>query len=113
MASLSLQIVIILYTFASICSKLASSYPLFSKHFFEFYGIELGILALYALLWQQVIKRLPLSIAYANRGTAVFWALLGSVLLFREHVTINNIIGVLIICIGILIVNSEKEVDHD
>ena len=34
------------------------------------YGAEIGVLGIYALCWQQVIKRVELSVAYANRAAS-------------------------------------------
>ena len=37
----------------------------------------------------------------------LFWAIIWSVVIFNEIVSIKNIIGVLIVFIGIVIVNSD------
>ena len=108
-----LQLVVILYTSASLCAKAASGCPFFSPRFFAVYALELVLLGCYAVLWQQAIKKIPLSVAYANRGAAVFWALLFSALIFRERVTPQNIAGVVIIFGGIFIINSGKEAGYD
>lgn len=53
---LILQAVIAIYTLSTVMAKLASGHPTLSLNFFLFYGAELAILAIYALLWQQMIK---------------------------------------------------------
>lgn len=103
-----LQFVIIIYTLSGVCAKYASGSSFFSFNFFLFYGFELLILAIYALLWQQVIKKFDLSIAYANRACALLWSMVWSVLFFQEVVTIKNLIGVLIVILGTIIVNKES-----
>lgn len=103
-----LQCVIVIYTLATVAAKYASSYKFLSKEFVFFYGIEIFILGIYALLWQQMIKRFELMVAYANRAAAVFWSLVWAVLFFREAVSWNNILGIIIVFIGIMVVNGEE-----
>lgn len=63
----------------------------------------IGVMGVYALLWQQVIARMPLSTAYMFKGTSLIFVLLFSVLLFGETITLNNIIGAVIIINGIIL----------
>lgn len=102
-----LQLIVILYTFSSVAGKLASSKEIFSVGFFIFFGIELFILGIYALLWQQIIKRVHLSVAYANRAMAILWSMLWAFAFFHENITPKNLIGVAIVIIGTVIVNSD------
>ena len=105
---LILQSVVIIYTFAGVFAKLAAGYELLSFNFLLFYGAEFLILGIYAIIWQQVIKRVELSLAYANRATAIIWSLLWAALFSGEQIRLNNIIGVIIIVIGTIIVNSDN-----
>lgn len=105
---LVLQVIIIIYTFAGVAGKFAAQQELFSLPFIMMYGVEIAILGVYAILWQQVIKRIDLSIAYANRAVAIIWSLLWAVVLFNEQVTWTNVLGGVIIIIGTIIVNGEQ-----
>ena len=78
-----------------------------SPGFILCYGIEILILGVYAILWQQIIKRFDLSVAYANRSIALLWSMIWAVLLFHETVTVKNLIGVVIVIAGTMIVNGE------
>jgi multidrug transporter EmrE-like cation transporter len=60
-----------------------------------------GIIGVYALLWQQVLKRIELSTAYMFKGTTLIFTMLIAALLFGEAITIPNIIGSIIIVTGI------------
>ncbi len=104
---LMLQIVIIIYTFSGITAKYASMENQINFKFIMFYVLEIIILGIYAVFWQQVIKKFSLSVAYTNRAMDVLWAMLWAMLFFNEHISINNIVGVLVIIIGIVIVNME------
>lgn len=104
---LFLQAVIIVYTCSSIAAKLAAGCELFSLKFCLFYGIEIIILGVYALLWQQVIKRFELSVAYANRAMVIVWSMLWAALIFKEQLTVSNIAGILLVVVGTFIVNKD------
>ncbi|SHJ08756.1 EamA-like transporter family protein [Clostridium amylolyticum] len=102
-----LQAIIVIYTTTGIFAKKASSYDVLSKEFILYYGLEIFILGIYAILWQQIIKKFQLSVAYVNRAVALLWSLLWSVIFFKEAITLNNILGAAIIIIGIAVVNSD------
>ena len=63
----------------------------------------IGVMGVYALLWQQVIARMPLSTAYMFKGTSLIFVLLFSAMLFGEAITLNNVIGAVVIFIGIIL----------
>lgn len=111
---LLLQISFLIYSCSSVVAKFASGNEVLSFKFILFYGLEVVILGIYALLWQQVIKKYDLSIAYANKAVTLIWALLWSVLLFKEHLKWNHIVGVLIVISGIYFLNTTgKTKDND
>ena len=101
-----LQGAVCLYTVSGIAAKLARNYEFLSLGFILCYGLEIFVLGLYAIIWQQIIKRVDISIAYANRAVAVFWTMLWSFLLFNEQITIQNLIGVALIFVGTWVVNG-------
>ena len=103
-----LQLVVMVYTLATVAAKFAAGYKPLSKEFILFYGIELVILVIYAILWQQIIKRMDLSIAYANKAFGIFWTLLWAILFFKEAVTWKNILGIVVVFSGIMVVNSDE-----
>ncbi len=104
-----LQAVVFIYTFANVFGKMASEYSVFSIGFIGFFFLELMVLGIYAILWQQMIKRVDLSIAYANRSIAILWSMLWAYLFFSEKISVTNILGVIIIVIGTVILNSDNE----
>lgn len=73
--------------------------------------LEVCILGVYAIIWQQLIGKFQLSIAYANKAMALMWSLLWSVLIFKDTVTPKQFVGVLIVIAGIVILNTGKEED--
>lgn len=106
---LLLQAVFFIYSISSVVSKLASNYETFSPAFILLYGVDIFVLGVYALLWQQVIKRFELSIAYANKAVTLLWALVWGIFLFHETITLWKIAGILLVMLGIFILNSREE----
>ncbi len=106
---LILQLVIVIYTLSGVAAKGAAGYEVLSWQFILFYGLEIAILGIYAILWQQIIKRFDLSVAYANRSMAVLWSLVWAVIFFHEKVTVTNVLGVLIVLAGTMLVNTDDE----
>lgn len=102
-----LQAIVMIYSLSSVMAKFASGERVFSVRFVFFYGLEFLALAVYAILWQQAIKKVDLSIAYANRAMNLLWAVIWAILIFKESVSVKNIVGVIIVSLGILIVNSD------
>ena len=102
-----LQGIIVIYTLAGVAGKYASRYSFLSSGFILCYGIEIVILGVYAVLWQQIIKRFDLTVAYANRSIAVIWSMVWACILFRESISIQNIIGIIFIIAGTMIVNGD------
>ena len=105
---LLLQFAIVIYSLANVAAKMASGYPFLSRQFVLIYALEILALGIYAVLWQQIIKRIDLSIAYISRAFTVFWLMLWAILIFKEKISVNNIIGVVFILAGVLAVNIDE-----
>ncbi len=106
---LMLQAVFFIYSISSVVSKFASGKELFSIGFLLFYGLDILVLGVYALLWQQVIKKFELSVAYANKAVTLLWALVWGIFLFREQITFFKAAGILLVAAGIFILNGGEE----
>ena len=92
---------LVLFSTSGIFSKLASGYPFLSLGFILCYGGMVCVLGVYAIGWQQVIKRLPLTTAYANRAVTVVWGIVWGALLFGESVTWQKVVGALVVLAGV------------
>jgi drug/metabolite transporter (DMT)-like permease len=84
-----------------------------SLAFILLYGAVLVILAFYALVWQQVIKRLPLTFAYANRAITVVWGIVWGYLFFGESVNPVMLVGAVIIICGIVLYATDGSADSE
>lgn len=104
-----LHLLLFINTFGSVCSKMAARRPVFSLPFFVLYGTMLLILAIYAVFWQQIIKKMPLSTAYLNKPVAMLWGILWGVLIFDEQVTFKMLAGAIVTIAGIIMVVRSNE----
>ena len=93
----------LVYACTAIFTKMASRQEMLSWPYLMWIAGAVGVMGVYALLWQQVIARMPLSTAYMFKGTSLIFVLLISALLFGEAITMNNVIGAVIIIIGIIL----------
>lgn len=91
----------LVYACTSIFTKMASRQKMLSWPYLLWIAGAIGVMGVYAILWQQVIKRMPLSTAYMFKGTSLIFILLISWLMLGEAITINNVIGSVIIILGI------------
>ncbi len=99
-----LQFSIFILSLGGIAAKKASFFGLASPGFLFYYGLEILIIGVYAIMWQQIIKRFDLTVAYANKGGLIIWTFLWAVLFFQEHITANNILGAILVAAGIMMV---------
>lgn len=105
---LLLHLLLAVYSLSSVFSKLAASESFLSFKFCMFYGLVIFLLMIYALFWQQVIKRLPLVLAYANKAVTVIWGMIWGAVLFNEGITIKKVIGAVIVIVGIVLFAKEN-----
>lgn len=108
---IALNIMLMIYSLSGVCSKLAAGEEFLSAGFFVYYGIIIALLGFYAIGWQQIIKRIPLTVAYANKAVTVVWGLVWGILFFHEGVTWNKVLGIVLVVGGVVLysVSDEKE----
>lgn len=107
---LALHLILMFYAIGGIFSKQAANCPFLSLSFLGNYMGVLAILAIYAFFWQKILKKLPLTVAMANKSVTVIWGMIFGFLFFHENITLYNVIGAGIIILGIcLVVSADKE----
>jgi len=57
-----------------------------------------------ALLWLSVLARLPLSLAYPLVSVAIVSVVVLSALLFGEKVSVAQVFGVALVCLGVMLI---------
>ena len=106
---LYLQLIVMIFSLSSVTAQFASGQKFMTRGFILFYGLEVVILAVYALLWQQAIKKFDISIAYANKAMVLLWGLLWSVVIFHDSITVRKVFGVALVICGVIILNRGQE----
>ncbi len=103
-----LHLCLLISSISGVCSKMAATQEKLSGVIF-WYGGVLLIMGIYAVAWQQILKRLPLTVAYANKPVSLIWGMLWGSVLFQEKITWNMILGAGIIFAGIYLVVTGDE----
>lgn len=104
-----LHVLLMVYSISGILSKLAAKVVFMSIPFILLYLGIVFLLGIYAIFWQQIIKALPLTIAYANKAVSVIWGLVWGILFFHEKLTLGKLIGICLIVIGIILFCKSDE----
>lgn len=105
---------LMIYSMSGICSKMAAKEQFLSPMFCMYYAIIIALLGFYAIGWQQIIKRLPLTTAFANKAVTVVWGIIWGLLFFHETITVGKIVGaVLVICGVVIYANADKESKYE
>lgn len=92
---------VLLYSFIAVVSKLAAGFPAFSLGFIFYWGISLGMALIYSLIWQLVLEKIPLVVAYPVVYLRDVLVLLWSLLIFKEAVSLTQFAGAALIIIGV------------
>lgn len=98
-----LHIMLMIYSMSGICSKMAAKQTFLSFRFCMYYALIIMLLGFYAIGWQQVIKRLPLTTAFANKAVTVVWGIIWGAVFFGESITPGKIIGAILVIVGVVI----------
>ena len=104
-----LHILLLFYSFSGVCSKFASGEKFLSFKFILLYGGIIAILGVYAIVWQQILKHIPLTTAFCNKAVGIIWGIVWGFLIFKEAVKWNMLVGAVIVIIGVIIVVKSDE----
>ena len=113
LALLGLHVLLLVYSFTSFFSKNAAMQDFLSLPFFGFYFGMIVVLGIYAIGWQQVIKHLPLTLAFANKAVSVLWGMCWSVFFFHEAITAQMVVGAIIVMVGVVWFNIADAHDKE
>lgn len=112
-----LHLCVLIFSFTSVFSKLAAlAYNeggLMSGKLFLFATLMILDCIVYAFFWQKAIAKIDLNIGYANRSVYLIWSQLWAVSLFHETLTTKNIMGLVIVLIGVLTVSLSTDYEEE
>lgn len=101
------QFFVFVFALAMIAQKYAGLHEFPSMIFIVSFGASLFFNFVYAIAWQQILKRLPLAEAYSHRSMTVLWSLLFGYILFQESITIPMLLGSVLIVAGVYLVQTD------
>lgn len=104
-----LHLIVFVYSMSSILTKKAALSEFLSVEFIVLYGLVLVCMGVYAVVWQQVIKKLPLNVAFANKSVTVIWGMVWGSVFFDEDITPKMIVGAVIVITGVVMVITGGE----
>ena len=104
----ALHLSLLFSSLGGVCSKMAGRQT-DRVGFLLWYGAVLMIMAVYAIVWQQILKHLPLTQAYSNKPVGLIWGMVWGRLFFGEAITARMILGALIIFAGVWLVVTDDE----
>lgn len=110
---LALHLLLLFYSCSSVLSKLAAGQEFLSWGFILCYGGMFMILVIYAVGWQQILKRLPLTVAFANKAVTLVWSMVFGALLFRESIQLNQLIGCALAVAGVVLFVQPDSEDEE
>lgn len=102
-----MHFVLLVYSFVALLSKTAASQT--GIRFLLCYGAVLVCLGIYAILWQLILKKYPLTTAFANKAIVVVWGIFWGWLFFGEQITWQKVAGAAVIIAGIVTVVKDDE----
>ena len=96
--------IVLLYSFGGVFSKTAAGLPFLSLKWLLLYGGLIGILGIYAIVWQQVLKKVPLNVAYVCKSLGIVWGMVWGVLFFGESLSAMNLLGCGLVVAGVILI---------
>ncbi len=110
-ALLLLFFTLLMYSACSVFAKLSGNAMEAgdTTGFLVFLALEFLMLVVYSLLWQFVLKQLPLNVAYASKALCTLWTCLFGILLFHEGITLGKALGLLLVLGGVYLVVTDHE----
>lgn len=104
-----------IYSLSTVCSKFASQKEPGSAAFILLYVAIIGLLGFYAICWQQIIKQLPLTTAFANKAVTVVWGIIWGAVFFHERITPGKLLGAAIVIAGVVlyVLSDKQEESYD
>lgn len=112
-----LHLCVMIFSFTSVFAKAAAnSYNnggFMNPKLYLFAFLMLAVCVVYAFFWQKVIKNVDLHVGYANRTVYLIWGQIWAITIFGEHLSLKNVIGLIIVFIGVLVVTLNTTYEEE
>ena len=104
LANIALQVTS--FVFVKIAAINANSY--INIFFSIYYLFALSLVLIRTVVWQLILKEKEISEVYPLNSIVPVLILLSGVLVFNEHISSNNIVGIFILMFGIFLIVDNK-----
>lgn len=99
---------IVFESLSSSVLKMSKDYAVLSPMYLFWFAVAVGIMGLYAIAWQLLLERLPLTTAYMRKGLTYVLIFVWARVFFHETITIKQYIGMAIIIVGMVVSLSDE-----
>lgn len=99
---------VVVESLSSPCLKIGGKYPFLSPMYIFWFGVAVLLLAFYAVAWQLILEKIPLTTAYLRRGFSYMLIFVWARLIFNEQITLKQVIGIIIIAVGMGVSVSDE-----
>lgn len=92
--------------FKKVSININQSHSLFSFEVFGTFSFAIFIYGLATLFWIYILKTIPLNQAYSFMALSFVFVSIGSYWFFNEKISLNLIIGLMLLIIGLLFISN-------
>ncbi len=94
-------------SFSSVFLKMAGQAGAMTPMYFFYYLCAIAVMGIYAIVWQLILERLPLTTAYLRKGVTYILIFVWAALIFHEQITVQQVIGIIVIIAGMVVSMSD------
>ncbi len=94
---------IVFESLSSSVLKFSKDYAFLSPMYLFWFAVAVGIMGLYAIAWQLLLERVPLTTAYLRKGLTYVLIFVWARVFFHEEISVKQMIGMAIIIAGMII----------
>lgn len=106
---IALHIELFVFSLGGVCSKMAAKQEFLSFWFVFWYALIILNLGVYAIVWQQIIKKIPLNTAYSNKAITIIWGMMWGKMIFGEAIKWTMLLGAAVVIFGVVLVVRADE----
>ena len=96
-------------SFSSVFLKLAGKEGGLTPRYIFYYFCAVAVMGIYAVAWQLILERLPLTTAYLRKGVTYVLIFVWAAVIFGEQITVQQVIGIIIIIAGMVVSMSDGQ----
>ena len=96
-------------SFSSVFLKLAGKEGALTPRYIFYYFCAVAVMGIYAVAWQLILERLPLTTAYLRKGVTYILIFVWAAVIFGEQITVQQVIGIIIIIAGRVVSMSDGQ----